>query len=196
MSLNGRVALVTGGGGRIGRAICDALAELGAIVAILDVSESAASETADQISNSHGIESLPINIDLTDEAAVRQIPSFLLQRFQRLDILVNCAALVGTSDLDGWAVPFQLQSPDTWRHALEVNLTAPFILSQACALPLADSGRGTIINISSIYGVSGPDHGDHAYLRCHGIQRYSPLGRSGGQRRHHDLPGGYEKHGE
>jgi len=157
MTLNGRVALVTGGGGRIGSAICDTLAELGAIVAVLDVDGVAASVTAKRISKDHGVQSLPITIDITNESSVRQVPESLVNQFQRLDILINCAALVGVSDLAGWAVPLQAQQTDTWRQALEVNLTAPFILCQACALPLAKSGQGSIINISSIYGVAGPD---------------------------------------
>jgi len=157
MTLNGRVALVTGGGGRIGNAICDALAELGAIVAVLDVDEAEASNTAKRIGEAYGVQSLPITVDLTDDDAVRRVPESLLERFARLDILINCAALVGTSDLDGWAAPFQEQTTGTWRRALDVNLTAPFVLSQACALPLAQSGQGSMINISSIYGISGPD---------------------------------------
>ena len=54
-------------------------------------------------------------------------------------------------------VPFEQQLPDTWRKALEVNLTAPFILAQVCSQVLAESGCGSIINISSIYGMRGPN---------------------------------------
>jgi NAD(P)-dependent dehydrogenase (short-subunit alcohol dehydrogenase family) len=54
-------------------------------------------------------------------------------------------------------VPFERQLPESWRRALEVNLTAPFVLVQAAAEALAASGHGSVINISSIYGLTGPD---------------------------------------
>ena len=54
-------------------------------------------------------------------------------------------------------MPFEQQSDATWRRALEVNLTAPFVLIQAAAEDLAKSGHGSVINISSIYGLAGPD---------------------------------------
>ncbi|MES2755188.1 MAG: SDR family oxidoreductase, partial [Pseudomonadota bacterium] len=92
--------------------------------------------------------------DATDRAALIDA---IGQRPSGLDILVNNAAFVGDSGLAGWATPFEQQSVDTWRRALEVNLTAPFHLSQAFAPLLTASGHGSIINIGSIYGVVGPD---------------------------------------
>ena len=158
MDLRGRVALVTGGGGHIGGAMSEALAEMGATTVILDKSEESCTHTAMRINETYGVDTLPLIVDLSDEVAVRSVPDIILDRFERLDTLVNCAALVGTSELKGWAVPFQEQSSDTWRSALEVNLTAPFLLVQACAEALAVSGRGSVTNIGSIYGVVGPDY--------------------------------------
>jgi NAD(P)-dependent dehydrogenase (short-subunit alcohol dehydrogenase family) len=59
--------------------------------------------------------------------------------------------------MNGWIAPFKEQSSDIWRHALEINLTAPFILTQIFADALISSGHGTVINIASIYGMIGPD---------------------------------------
>jgi NAD(P)-dependent dehydrogenase (short-subunit alcohol dehydrogenase family) len=75
----------------------------------------------------------------------------------RLNILVNCAALVGTSELPGWCVPFLEQSLDTFSAALEVNLTAAFRLVQACVPAIKESGHGSVIHISSTHGMVGPD---------------------------------------
>jgi NAD(P)-dependent dehydrogenase (short-subunit alcohol dehydrogenase family) len=74
-----------------------------------------------------------------------------------LDVLINNAAFVGTSDLKGWGVTFAQQTIETWRRALEVNLTAAFQLCQGLSPLLQSSGRGIIINIGSIYGEFGPD---------------------------------------
>ena len=157
MSIQGRVALVTGGAGHLGAVIGDTLAELGASVVVLDRDAAAGADVSERIRRTHGVETIAMAVDLADESSVRSVPDRIVDRIGRLDILVNCAALVGTSNLDGWAVPFHQQSAHAWRLALEVNLTAPFILTQVCAPLLAASGAGAVINIGSIYGVVASD---------------------------------------
>ena len=157
MNLNGRVALITGGAGHVGSAIADALAELGAAIAIVDVNVDAANKTADQLRAQHGHPTLALGVDLADEGAVRALPEQVARALGGLDVLVNCAAFVGTTQLKGWGVPFEQQSSETWRSALEVNLTSVFNLTQSAAPQLKASGHGCVINISSIYGVYGPD---------------------------------------
>ena len=157
MNLQGRVALITGGGGHVGAMMCKALAELGAAIVVLDVMEESCANVARRIHETYNVETLPLVIDVADEKALRSVPETVLASFGRLDILINCAALVGTSELKGWASPFLEQRSDTWRLAMEVNLTAPFVLVQACAQALAVSGHGAVVNIGSIYGMVGPD---------------------------------------
>lgn len=157
MDLRGRVAVVTGGAGHIGRAVSAALAELGASVCVLDLDADQCAAAARQLVADYETSALPLAIDLSDESQVRGVCDAVLRRFDRLDVLVNCAALVGKSELQGWATPFAEQRTPAWRLALEVNLTAPFALAQSCAVALAASGRGSIINVSSIYGLVGPD---------------------------------------
>ena len=157
MDLNGRVALITGGAGHIGAAMGDALAELGASIVVLDLSPEACATEAERIHASYDVETLPLAADLTKDLTEQPVFQQVLDRFGRLDILVNCAALVGTSELKGWGVPFPQQSIETWKMALDVNLTAPFGLVQASAELMARSGHGSVINISSIYGMVGPD---------------------------------------
>src|SRR6266853_1686611 len=123
MSLRGRVALVTGGAGHIGGVVCDTLAELGAAVAVLDCSADACNTTANRVADCFAVKTLALPVDLADENAIRAVPARTVEQLGSLDILVHCAALVGTSGLPGWAVPFSEQSADTWRKALEVNLT-------------------------------------------------------------------------
>ncbi len=157
MDLQNHTALVTGGAGHIGYAACEALAELGSAVVILDKVQEKCDSVALQIREKYKGQTLALAIDLADEEAVRSIPTRVLDHFGQLDILINCAAFVGTSALKGWVVPFLEQRVDTWRMAVEVNLTVPFLLAQICAKTLAKSGKGTIINIDSIYGLVGPD---------------------------------------
>lgn len=157
IDLTGRVALVTGGAGHIGQALSDALAELGASIVVLDVTTDRCEETAGRVHTDFHVDTMPIAVDLANESEVVAVPGKVLGRFGRLDILVNCAAFVGTSDLPGRGAAFGEQSPGTWRMFIEVNLTAPFVLTQACAPALKGSGHGSVVNISSIYGIVGAD---------------------------------------
>ena len=135
----------------------DGLAELGANIAIADVAAPGGEAAAAALAANFPVKAAAFACDFEQADAVKELPRRVRERFGRIDILVNCAAFVGTSGLEGWAVPFEQQSPETWRRALEVNLTAPFILVQAAAEDLAASGHGSVINISSIYGLAGPD---------------------------------------
>jgi len=157
MDLKNRVALVTGSGGHIGFAIAQAFAEAGADIVLLDIDKKSCAANANRLAQDYGVDTLCLNIDLSNEKKIRAIPKIIAAEFQYLHILVNCAALVGTSKLKGWAVPFERQSVATWRKALEINLTSVFALSQACSKLLAVSGHGAIINISSIAGITAPD---------------------------------------
>lgn len=157
MSLDGRVAIVTGGAGHIGRAIAAALAELGADIALVDIAASVGADAVVKLKESWPVNAEMFECDFEDGLAVREVPHRVREKFGRIDVIVNCAAFVGTSGLEGWAVPFDQQSDATWRRALEVNLTAPFILIQAAKEDLTKSEHGSVINISSIYGLAGPD---------------------------------------
>lgn len=157
MSMAGRVSLITGGGGHLGRAMAEALAELGSDLLLLDRPLQQDEAFAQQLAARHGVQVDWLACDLEDEAQIRRVPAAVQQRCGRLDVLVNNAGFVGTADLQGWAVDFEAQSSATWRRALEVNLTAVFVLTQACRELLEASGHGSIINVASIYGVLGPD---------------------------------------
>lgn len=157
MSLDGRVAVITGGAGHIGRAIANGLAELGATIALVDIAASAGGEAVAELKKNWPVKAEMFDCDFEQGEAVKDLPRRVREAFGGIDIVVNCAAFVGTSGLEGWAVPFERQSDATWRRALEVNLTAPFVLIQAAAGDLVRSGRGSVINISSIYGLAGPD---------------------------------------
>lgn len=157
MDLHDRVALVTGAAGKIGMAFAHTLAELGCGLAMLDANEAGLAAACTEISNQYGTPVKPFVCDLSNEVELRAIPAKVQQELGRLDILVNNAAFVGTSQLQGWAVPFAEQNADTWRAALEVNLTAVFVLAQAAETVLRAGGHGNIINIGSIYGMVGPD---------------------------------------
>jgi NAD(P)-dependent dehydrogenase (short-subunit alcohol dehydrogenase family) len=156
MNLSGRRALITGANGGMGRVMAHTLAEMGADLVLLDLVGTPLNYIADGLTNEFKVNVAVRYCDLESQTE-REILILKLREIGGLDILINNAAFVGASDLQGWAVPFEQQSIKTWRRALEVNLTAAFHLCQGLMHLLQVSGRGSIINIGSIYGAYGPD---------------------------------------
>lgn len=157
MDMRGRVSLITGGAGHIGRSMAEALAELGSDIVLVDLNLEDLESVAVDLRKSFDVKVEGYVCDLERESEIIEIPGWVASTFGRLDVLINNAAFVGTSDLEGWATDFEHQSSATWRRAMDINLTSAFILTQGCKSLLDSSGKGTVVNIASIYGVYGPD---------------------------------------
>jgi NAD(P)-dependent dehydrogenase (short-subunit alcohol dehydrogenase family) len=142
-----------------------ALIELGAKVAMHDRDAAETRKAAKAL----GPSCAPFAGDLADDATVRALPKAVKKEFGRLDILINNAAFVGTSTLKGWGVPFAEQTVETWRKAMDVNLTAAFALTQAAAPLLAASSHGSVINVASIYGLVGAVPSLYAGTKMSGV---------------------------
>lgn len=156
MDMRGRKALVTGGAGHIGLAIEEALIELGARVAVLDMDPAACEARARRLNARRAGSAVPLACDLSDEADTRAATRAAIKRLGGLDVLVHAAAYVGTTQVPGWAVPFAEQTTEAFEKAARVNLTAAFTLVHEAREALARSGRGSVIFIGSTYGVSAP----------------------------------------
>jgi len=160
--LTGRAALVTGGVGLLGAEFCRTLAEAGASVAVVDLNESAANSVADSLKK-EGYNALAVAADITKPESVDGMLGRVLEKFGRLDILVNSAALDPKFDPDAMKKgitpgAFEDYPLADWNAALNVNLTGMFLVTQACVQPmLAQGKKGSIINICSTYGLNGPD---------------------------------------
>ena len=154
--MDGRVSLVIGGAGHIGSVAASGLAELGSMLAIVDINEDRVRAVADEIRQAHGAEVLEIVADLESEAEVRSIPTTVNQHFGRIDVLVHLAAIVNP-ELGGWTTRFEDQSVTQWRRGIEINLTSAFLLAQGCVESLRKSPNGTMIFFGSTYGIVGPD---------------------------------------
>lgn len=157
MDLRGRVSLVTGAAGGIGSMAAETLAELGSHVVAVDIDEAGVARLAEQLAETWDVPAVGLCSDVSKRSDVAHAVETARTEFGRLDILVHAAALVGTSELDGWTVPFDAQSEATWRLALDVNLTSLFLLAQEAHESLAGHGQGVVLAFSSIYGLVGPD---------------------------------------
>jgi NAD(P)-dependent dehydrogenase (short-subunit alcohol dehydrogenase family) len=147
-SLQGRVALVTGGNAGIGRALALALREAGARVAI-------GARRADRnaaVLEELGPEAAAFELDVTDEASVERTVQGVGARFGRLDILVNDAGTVNRKSV------MDLDRAD-WDRVMNTNLTGPFLCTKHAARLMRAGGGGKVINVASVYGLVAPSKG-------------------------------------
>jgi glucose 1-dehydrogenase len=143
MELEGRVAIVTGAGGGIGKGIVRALAEAGADVVLVDVNREAA-ETAAAIVETAGRKALVSTADVTDPASVAELVAAAQEWAGQIDILVNNAGVEIIRPV------FEITEAD-WDKTLDVNLKGAWLMAQAVARAMAEAGQGgRIINIGSI----------------------------------------------
>lgn len=157
MDLKGRCAAITGATGGLGKVMADTLAELGADLILIDRPDTACQSLSETLAGRWGVKVRYRYCDLEQQAQRNELVGWIKDSGGGLNILVNNAAFVGTSTLQGWAVPFEEQTVETWRRAMEVNLTAAFDLCRGLAPLLKTAEGATIINIASIYGALGPD---------------------------------------
>jgi NAD(P)-dependent dehydrogenase (short-subunit alcohol dehydrogenase family) len=149
-SLAGKIALVTAGAGPLfGRSISEALAEAGATLVTASRSAERNAAFAEDM-RLKGYEAHGASVDITDRDSIENLRKHILDRFGRLDILVNNAlARVGGD--------FESQTPQEWEYSAEGDMIGLFSLCKTFLQPMLLQGKGCIINISSIYGVVAGD---------------------------------------
>ncbi|WP_100912927.1 MULTISPECIES: SDR family oxidoreductase [Pseudoalteromonas] len=157
--LTGTWALITGGAGHVGTAAADTLLELGCNVILLDRDQTLLERALSSLHFAHGKNVFSVQCDLACKQSIhRAVDEVADISSNKLNVLINNAAFVGTDELKGWAVPFEQQDINTFDDCLNVNLSAPFLLAQKC-IPLfknTDSPLKSIVNVSSIYALVGP----------------------------------------
>ncbi|MCS6763615.1 MAG: SDR family oxidoreductase [Candidatus Protistobacter heckmanni] len=154
--LGGKVAVVTGGAGILGQRFCAGLADFGAKVAVVDVSEERGQEVAAQLHATHGTEAIGVACDVSDPASVLEMVNWVEAALGPIDVLHNNAASKG-ADLSKFFTPPESFPLDVWREIMAVNLDGMFLVAQAVGTRMAARGKGSIIQTASIYGVLGPD---------------------------------------
>ena len=155
--LDGKIAVVTGGAGILGRRFCAGLASFGAEIAILDLSADAAEEAASAITGEFGVRAAAVPCDVADKGSVETAVAKVCREFGGIDILMNNAASK-SDDLEAFFAPFEDYSLDTWRQVMSVNIDGMFLMAQAVGRRMIERGAGgSIIQTASIYGAVGPD---------------------------------------
>jgi gluconate 5-dehydrogenase len=147
--LSGEVAVVTGGPGRLGSQISDALAELGAHVVVVSRTLEDCQEKADQLSDEYST-AIGVEADVTEKEAVERVVDEAVDEFGKVSILINNAYA-------GESASFEEMTVEQWQSAIDGAMTSTFLCSQVVSEIMKNQQRGSIVNIGSIYGVVAPD---------------------------------------
>jgi NAD(P)-dependent dehydrogenase (short-subunit alcohol dehydrogenase family) len=167
-TLEGKVAVVTGAAGLLGREHSRALAAAGAHVVLADLDLLACRREAREVPGS-----LPVELDVASPDSVRAARDEVLRRLGRIDVLVNNAAVddkFESAESAAELSTFESYPVELFRRSLEINVTGTFLCSQILGSTMAARGTGSIINIASTYGVVAPDQS--LYRRPDGTQAF------------------------
>jgi NAD(P)-dependent dehydrogenase (short-subunit alcohol dehydrogenase family) len=177
--VSGRAIIVTGGAGLLGREYGQALVDAGASVVLADLNEDGVTATARAIKGSG--KAIGVGVDVTDEASVAALVRAALSAFGRIDALVNNAALnpaVSQEPNAEFDAPFERYPLEIWNRTMAVNLTGMFLCAREVAPTMLAQKRGVIVNVSSTYGLVGPDQRLYASTASGARQGYKPVAYS------------------
>lgn len=154
--LTGRVAVVTGGCGILGRHFCAGLADHGAAVAVVDLSEEQAEERAALLRETFGVPAIGVGCDVSAPDSVVAMTDRVEAELGPIAVLHNNAA-AKSANLADFFLPAEEYPLEVWREIMAVNLDGLFLVARTIGGRMAQRGQGSIIQTASIYGIMGPD---------------------------------------
>ena len=170
------IVVITGASGQLGAAYARAMLDEGACVAGLDLVKGSRS---DALLADFGGRFLYIDADVTSEDSLRAALGVIRDRFGVPTVLINNAAIDSPPSASAAENgPFETYPRESWEQVLEVNITGTYLPCQIIGAAMAEAGYGSIINISSIYGVVSPDQSIYDYRRAKGEIFYKPVAYS------------------
>jgi NAD(P)-dependent dehydrogenase (short-subunit alcohol dehydrogenase family) len=146
--LDGRVALITGGGGGLGEVFAETLAGAGADLVLLGRRKEVVDAMAEKVAAKTGRRAVGVSADVTNAEQVAQAQEEALKAFDKIDIIVNNAGVNLRRPTVDWTA-------EEWQQVLQVNLTGPFLVSKTFAPKMLENGWGRVINVSSMFGLVG-----------------------------------------
>lgn len=161
-SFTDKVVVITGAAGILGRTFAERFAGLGANVILIDIDFSS---IGDMLSPSQGRLEC-ISCDISNETSVKECIATITDTYSHVDILINNAA-TKTADVQRFFAPFEEYPYETWKEVMSVNIDGAFLMSKALTPLMPRGGDASIVMVSSIYGLIGPDariYEDSLYL--------------------------------
>lgn len=158
--LTGQYVVITGGAGFLGRTFAEAVAEMGGVPLLLDISKDYIDEAIAYLKE-QGYNADGFKIDITDKTSVQSTVKFIQDKYKRVHVLINAAAFAMKNLQEGGAgffAPFEDYEKDLWQISLDVNLTGTFLITQEIGKIMKQNRYGVIINVASDVAVISPDH--------------------------------------
>ena len=157
--LEGKIAVITGGAGLLGKKHAEAIAEFGGVPVLLDIADKSGREIADGISREYQVDCQYVRCDIIDERQITKARDEIVNKYLHIDILINNAAVdpkVEASEAKNFS-RLENFSVDQWNLELAVGLTGAMLCSKVFGLEMVKNGKGVILNISSDLGIIAPD---------------------------------------
>ncbi len=151
--LNEKVIIVTGACGLVGKAFCEAIAQFGGIVVVVDIPQANPNDFAKILNEKHQRKMLGFEIDVSDKSQIESLKTTVIEHFGRIDGLVNAHQNKSHLKFE----PFESVSEENWDTVVNVNLKGTFLMCQVIGSFMAEKGKGSIINIPSTYSVVAPN---------------------------------------
>ena len=157
--LNNHVVVITGGAGLLGAKHAEAVAEFGGMPILLDIDKEVGQQVSDRIAEEFNVNSLFFHCNITDESSLIQVRDALLDKFGRIDALINNAAIDPKVDKNSTKNLSRLENfmLDQWNRELAVGLSGAMLCSKVFGYEMAKKRKGVILNVSSDLGIIAPD---------------------------------------
>lgn len=170
-SVKNKVVMITGATGFLGGAYVEGFSHAGANVVVIDLDKELCGQQVEQIIQRYNTKALGIQCDITDKKDVEEMVRTVISEYNQVDVLINNAAI----QPEHFFAPFEEYTTQDWGKVMSVNVTGMFLCSQAVAKEMKSKGRGSIINIASIYGVVAPHQRIYEGAIHRGKQINTPL---------------------
>jgi NAD(P)-dependent dehydrogenase (short-subunit alcohol dehydrogenase family) len=173
--LTGKVVVVTGGTGLLGSAYCQSLADQGAQVVMADLAAANPVSKAQAVKTPDGRQAFGIACDVGVEADVIHLFEQVMAQFGQVNVVLNNAAATGEHLMRQGAVftSFEESTLAVWEQAIRVNLTGVYLVAREGGKAMLKSGGGSMVNVSSTYGVVGPDHRIYEGMAFNSLPSYA-----------------------
>ena len=155
--LTDQVIIITGGAGLLGSEYAKGFSQVGANVVLADQNLAKCKNLAKDLENKFNVSPLAVKLDVTSPDSIKKMVSKIMKKFSKIDVLINNAIFTETGKIKGSKISFENYPLTMWKKGLDVNLTGTFLCSQEVGKVMVKQKHGVIINISSIYGLVGPD---------------------------------------
>ena len=169
--LQGKVVIVTGGGHGIGTAYCEGFTKSGSRVVVADIDGDAAEKVAGDLAKLSEAGSMSVQVDVSDEASANQMVAKTLERFGRVDVLINNASIFATIPMSRGRI--EEISIEEWDRLMAVNLKGVFLCCRAVLPPMRQQKSGKIVNVASGTALSGPPGRIHYVASKAGVMGFS-----------------------